>query len=149
MTVRVLVQRLHPGAILPARARPGDAGWDLCALEGGTLLPGERSLVPTGLSIALPPGFVGLVHPRSGLALENGVTVANAPGTIDAGYRGEIRVILVNLGGTSWRFESGARIAQLLVSRVEAPEWMEVDQLPGTQRGRGGFGSTGSDSTIR
>lgn len=149
MTVRVLVQRLHPRAVLPARARPGDAGWDLCALEGGIVLPRERRAVPTGLSIALPPGFVGLVHPRSGLALGHGVTVANAPGTIDAGYRGEIRVILVNLGESTWRFEPGARIAQLLVSRVEAPEWMEVDQLPGTQRGGGGFGSTGSDSTIR
>ncbi len=141
--VRLLVERLHPRAVLPERAHPGDAGLDLRSVESLLLGPGERADVGTGLAIALPPGFVGLIHPRSGLALRHGVTVANAPGTIDAGYRGEIRVILVNLGGEGWRCEAGDRIAQLLIAAIETPRIVEVSTLPGSGRGDSGFGSTG------
>jgi dUTP pyrophosphatase len=141
--VCLLVKRLHPRAVLPERARPGDAGLDLRAVEQRVLRPGQRADVGTGLAIALPPGFVGLVHPRSGLALRHGVTIANAPGTIDAGYRGEIRVILVNLGGVDWKCDEGNRIAQLLVAQVESPRIVEVSALPGSERGDSGFGSTG------
>ncbi len=141
--VGLLVVRLHHRAVLPERAHPGDAGLDLRSVEGLCLGPGLRADVGTGLAIALPPGFVGLIHPRSGLALRHGVTVANAPGTIDAGYRGEIRVILVNLGESEWACEVGDRIAQLLVTRVELPRITEVSALPGSGRGESGFGSTG------
>lgn len=141
--VGLLVERLHPRAVLPTRAHPGDAGFDLRSVESHLLGPGHRVAVGTGLAIALPPGFVGLIHPRSGLALRHGVTVANAPGTIDAGYRGEIRVILVNLGESEWTCEVGDRIAQLLVARVWLPRMTEVSALPGSGRGDSGFGSTG------
>ncbi|MFM8515106.1 MAG: dUTP diphosphatase [Actinomycetota bacterium] len=143
MDVDLLIERLHPRAVLPERAHPGDAGWDLRAVESCTLSPGTRADVGTGLAIALPAGFVGLVHPRSGLALRHGVTIANAPGTIDAGYRGEIRVILVNLGESEWTCEVGDRIAQLLVTQVQVPRITEVSALPGSDRGDSGFGSTG------
>ena len=145
MTVPVLIQRLHPDAQLPQRAHPGDAGFDLFSIEARTLAPGERAAVRTGLAIALPEGFVALVHPRSGLALRSGVTVVNAPGTVDAGYRGEIAVLLVNLDPIAGvEIAVGDRIAQLLIQRFESPRWHEVDQLPGSHRGGGGFGSTGS-----
>jgi dUTP pyrophosphatase len=141
--VRLLVERIHPRAALPQRAHPGDAGLDLRSVEDRVLEPGQRSDIGTGLSIALPPGYVGLIHPRSGLALRHGVTVANAPGTVDAGYRGEVRVILINLGETEWVCRTGDRIAQLLVASVEAPEVVEVSGMPGSGRGESGFGSTG------
>ena len=142
--VEVLVQRLDPGLPLPAREHPGDAGLDLRSRLDVRLEPGGRSLVPTGVAIALPSGFAAFVHPRSGMALRHGVTVLNAPGTIDAGYRGEISIILVNHD----RFEAfdiarGDRIAQLIVSPVLTAAMVEVSDLPGSHRGSGGFGSTG------
>lgn len=138
------VKRLDPRAVLPVRAHADDAGLDLCALDGFTLKPGERALISTGLAIALPAGTVGLVVPRSGLAAKHGLTVVNAPGIIDAGYRGEIRVILLNTDGNdAIEVAAGERIAQLVVHQVEIPAVVEVDELPPTSRGEGGFGSTG------
>jgi len=142
--VEVLVKRLDPDLPLPARAHPGDAGWDLHAAEDVDLRPGERVVVGTGLSIALPAGYAAFVHPRSGLAARHGVTIVNAPGTVDAGYRGEIRVVLLNTDAEhSVRFLRGDRIAQLVIQRVETPIFREVDNLPGSQRGDGGYGSSG------
>jgi dUTP diphosphatase len=140
----VLVTRLDPAVPLPAYARPGDAGADLCAAEDVDLAPGERALVRTGIAIALPEGYAGFVHPRSGLAARHGVTLVNAPGTIDAGYRGEIKVILLNtdlVKAVSLR--RGDRIAQLVVQRVENATFREVPALPESARGDNGFGSTG------
>lgn len=148
MDARVLVHRLHPDAVLPHRAHPGDAGVDLCSVEARVVDPGGRAALRTGLALALPAGFVGLIHPRSGLALRHGVTVANAPGTIDAGYRGEIQVILINLGAEPWECLPGDRIAQLLITTVSSVDLIEVTELPGSQRGQGGFGSTGIRSSI-
>lgn len=142
---RLAVRRLDPGLPLPSYARPGDAGLDLYARESVTLKPGARALVPTGVAIALPDGHVGLVHPRSGLAARHGVTVVNAPGTIDAGYRGEIKVVLANTDiHDPVVLERGSRIAQLVVQRVETVQVVEVDSLPESVRGDGGFGSTGA-----
>lgn len=138
------VRRLDPGLPLPSYARPGDAGMDLVARETVTLEPGERAVVPTGVAVAVPPGCVGLVHPRSGLAARSGVSLVNAPGTIDEGYRGEIKVVLVNLDPhTPVTLQRGDRIAQLLVQRVESVAVTEVAELPPSQRGADGFGSTG------
>jgi dUTP pyrophosphatase len=140
----LLVERLDPGLPLPSYAHDGDAGLDLHAREDVHLLPGGRAVVPTGVAIALPPGHVGLVHPRSGLAARAGVALVNAPGTIDEGYRGEIKVILVNLDPAEpVELARGDRIAQLVVQRVERVRVTEVDALPGSGRGDGGFGSTG------
>lgn len=139
----ILVQRLHPEAQLPSRAHPGDAGFDIRALGKWSLEPGERAAIPTGISIAIPNGYVGLVHPRSGLALEYGVTVANAPGTIDAAFRGEIKVILINHGDECFAITSGDRIAQLVFVALAPVALSEVDLLPGTHRGSDGFGSSG------
>ena len=140
----VLITRLDPDLPLPAYEHPGDAGLDLRARTDVTLAPGERALVPTGVAIALPPGFVGLVCPRSGLALKHGVGLVNAPGVIDAGYRGEIAVILVNHDVHDVvHLRRGDRIAQLLIQRVESASLVEVSDLPGSHRGAGGFGSTG------
>jgi dUTP diphosphatase len=142
--VPVLVKRLDPGLPLPVRAHPGDAGVDLCAAAEVTLGPGERAMVPTGVAIALPDGYAGFVHPRSGLAARHGVTIVNAPGTVDAGYRGEIKVTLLNTDRAQpVRFGRGDRIAQLVIQRVAMPEFHEVASLPGSARGDGGFGSTG------
>jgi len=142
--VPVLIQRLDPGLPLPERAHPGDAGADLFAAADVELAPGQRAVVPTGVAIALPDGYAAFVHPRSGLAARYGVTIVNAPGTVDAGYRGEIRVTLLNTDADSAvRFQRGDRIAQLVVQRVEYPAFHEVDRLPGSARGDGGFGSTG------
>jgi dUTP pyrophosphatase len=139
------VRRLDPRAVVPARAHPGDAGLDLVAIEARDLPPGGRAAVPTGLAVAIPPGHAGLVVPRSGLARRHGVTVANAPGLIDAGYRGELLVLLVNLGDEPHRVEPGERIAQLVVVPVVLPAPAEVDVLPASDgRGEGGFGSTGA-----
>ncbi len=138
------VRRLDPGLPLPTYAHPGDAGLDLYAAEPVDLAPGQRASLPTGLAIAVPLGYVGLVHPRSGLAARHGLTIVNAPGTIDAGYRGEIRVLLANLDPTTpIHIARGDRIAQLLIQPVEHVHIVEVDHLPTTTRGEGGFGSTG------
>jgi dUTP pyrophosphatase len=143
-TVSVAVYRLDPDAPLPEYAHAGDAGADLCAAVDVELPPGQRTLVPTGIAIALPPGHVGLVHPRSGLASRLGVTVLNAPGTVDSGYRGEIMVNLVNHDPVATaRIARGDRIAQLVVQRVERADFHLVEELSSTQRGAGGHGSTG------
>ena len=127
----------------PVYAKPGDAGADLRSNTAVTIAAGERSLVPTGVSIALPAGFVGLVHPRSGLAAKHGITVLNTPGTIDAGYRGEIMVILYNSSNTDFEVAVGDRIAQLLIQTVETAKFVAVEKLPETERGETGFGSSG------
>jgi len=146
--VDVLVTRLDPDLPLPAYARPGDAGADLVAAEDVDLAPGERAIVRTGIAIALPAGYAGFVHPRSGLAAKHGVTLVNAPGTIDAGYRGEIQVILLNTDpARPVSFRRGDRIAQLVVQRVEQATFREVAALPGSARGDGGFGSTGGHAS--
>lgn len=139
------VRRLREGARLPERASAGAAGLDLCAqLEAALVLaPGAIALVPTGIAIALPRGHEGQVRPRSGLAAKHGVTVLNAPGTIDEDYRGEVKVILVNHGSEPFEIRSGERIAQLVVAKVQALPVVEVDSLDDTARGEGGFGSTG------
>ena len=143
LTVRV--RRLDPDLPLPSYARPGDAGADLRAAVDVTLAPGERAMVPTGIAIALPEGHVGLVHPRSGLAARHGLSIVNAPGTIDAGYRGEVKVLLVNLDRSEpVVLRRGDRIAQLVVQRYETAAFEEVDELDETVRGSGGYGSTGS-----
>jgi dUTP pyrophosphatase len=142
--VDVLVQRVDPGLPLPSRSHPGDAGVDLYTAVDVELAPGERVVVPTGLAIALPDGYAAFVHPRSGLAADYGVTLVNTPGTVDAGYRGEIKVILFNTDRSSpVRFNRGDRIAQLVIQRVERPVFHEVAELPGSGRGNGGHGSTG------
>jgi dUTP pyrophosphatase len=138
------LRRLDPEAILPTRAHPGDAGLDLYAAEAAHLDPGARASVGTGIAIALPPGTAGLVLPRSGLADRHGIALVNAPGLIDAGYRGEIRVLLLNTDADSaFRVLPGERIAQLVVVRVEPLEPVEVDALEASRRGGGGFGSSG------
>jgi dUTP pyrophosphatase len=148
--VPVAVRQLDPGLPMPAYAHPGDAGADLCAAEDVKLAPGQRALVRTGVAIALPAGYVGLVHPRSGLANRLGVTVLNAPGTIDAGYRGEIMVNLVNHDPDSTAtITRGDRIAQLVVQRVEHAHFVRVDELPDSVRGVGGHGSTGGHAGLR
>ncbi|WUV04642.1 dUTP diphosphatase [Actinoallomurus sp. NBC_01490] len=140
----VLIQRLDPGLPAPAYAHPGDAGADLCAAQDVELAPGERQMVPTGIAIALPDGYAAFVHPRSGLGARLGVTIVNAPGTVDAGYRGEIKVTLLNTDiRNTVRLKRGDRIAQLVIQRVERAVFHEVETLPGSARGDGGFGSTG------
>ncbi|WP_448853649.1 dUTP diphosphatase [Corynebacterium frankenforstense] len=142
MTVRV--RRIDPDMPLPKRAHPDDAGADLCSAEDVDLAPGERRLVRTGIAIALPAGTVGLVHPRSGLATRQGLTVINTPGTIDAGYRGELKISLINLDQhETVHVARGERIAQLLVQKVELVDFAEADDLGETERGTGGHGSTG------
>ena len=139
------VKRLDPRAVLPRRAHDGDAGLDLHALDGFELGPGERAQIRTGIAIALPPGTAGMVLPRSGLAARHGISVVNAPGLIDEGYRGEVQVLLLNTDRQeTFRAEAGDRIAQLVVVDVEAPEIVESDDLGDTARGSGGFGSSGS-----
>lgn len=140
----VQVHRLDPELPLPQRAHPEDAGADLYAANDLTLNPGERALMPTGIAIALPLGTVGLIHPRSGLAAKHGLSVVNTPGTIDAGYRGEIKVCLINHDPhTPIEITRGMRIAQLVVQKVELCSFQEVPELDETQRGAGGYGSTG------
>ena len=145
LAVRVPVTRLDPSVPLPAYAREGDAGLDLCAAHDVTLTPGARALVGTGLAVAIPAGYAGFVMPRSGLALREGVSVLNAPGLIDAGYRGELKVLLVNHDREATvTLRRGERVAQLVLQRVETAELVSVDRLPASERGAGGFGSTGS-----
>jgi dUTP pyrophosphatase len=142
--MEILIQRLDPGAPLPERAHPGDAGLDLHAAEDVSLKPGERASVATGIAVAIPEGYAGFVVPRSGLAARHGVGVVNAPGLIDCGYRGEIRVLLVNLDPSEVvDLRRGERIAQLVIQQVEQPSLREVAELPPSARGEGGFGSTG------
>jgi dUTP pyrophosphatase len=144
MSVKVLIKRLDPGVPLPIYAKGGDAGADIVSAVDITLAPGERALVPTGISIALPDGYVALVHPRSGLAIKHGITMVNSPGTVDAGYRGELKLILINHDQTeSVSFKRGDRVAQLVIQQVERAEFIEVQDLPGSGRGTDGFGSTG------
>jgi dUTP pyrophosphatase len=144
------VQRLDPDLPLPAYAHPGDAGADLAAAEDVELPPGARALVRTGVAVALPEGYVGLVHPRSGLAARLGVTVLNAPGTVDAGYRGEIMVNLINHDRVAAaKISRGDRIAQLVIQRVERAHFHAVDGLPASGRGFGGHGSTGGHADLR
>ena len=144
-SVQVLITHIDPSAPLPTYVKFGDAGADLTTTIDFTLAPGERRLVPTGIAIALPDGYVALVHPRSGLAIKHGVSVLNAPGTIDAGYRGEISCILINHDRhASISFRKGERIAQLIIQRVERADFVEVSELPASSRGSDGFGSTGS-----
>lgn len=142
--VQVLITRLDPEVPLPRYAKGGDAGADIVSRIDITLAPGERALVPTGIAIALPDGYVALVHPRSGLAIKHGVTMVNSPGTVDAGYRGELQIILINHDKSeAVSFKRGDRIAQLVIQKVERAEFIEVQDLPGSGRGSGGFGSTG------
>ncbi len=143
-TLRVLVRRLDPTLPLPTYARQDDAGLDLRAAEATTLEPGARALVPTGLAVAIPSGYAGFVLPRSGLALRHGLTLLNAPGLIDAGYRGEIKVLMINHDRASVTITRGERIAQLVLQPVERADLIEVHELPPTDRGPGGFGSTGT-----
>ncbi|OLT23662.1 deoxyuridine 5'-triphosphate nucleotidohydrolase [Ornithinimicrobium sp. CNJ-824] len=143
--VPVLLRRLDTELPVPSAARADDAGVDLHAREGLTLAPGERALVPTGVALALPPGHAGFVHPRSGLAARHGITVVNAPGTVDAGYRGEILVNLLNTDPqVPFTVRRGDRIAQLVVQEVVRPVFEVVDELPASERGEGGHGSTGT-----
>ncbi len=147
MSVRVAIQRLPhgEGLPLPAYLSLGAAGCDLAAAVAAplTLAPGGRALVPTGVALALPTGFEAQVRPRSGLALRHGVTCLNSPGTVDADYRGEVCVLLINLGHEPFTVQRGERIAQLVIQRVERADWQETDALPPSARGTGGFGSTG------
>lgn len=154
MSTSLAVVRLDPDLPLPSRAHDGDAGVDLYSAQDVELGPGERALVPTGVAVAIPHGMVGLIHPRSGLAARVGLSIVNTPGTVDAGYRGEIKVCLINLDtSTPITIGRGDRIAQLLVQRVELPELVEVTSfdeagLAGTTRGDGGYGSSGGHASL-
>jgi dUTP diphosphatase len=142
--LQIQVLRLDSELPMPTYAHPGDAGADLVAAVDVTLAPGERVLVPTGIALALPDGYVALVHPRSGLAARHGLSIVNSPGTIDAGYRGEVKVLLINLDPREEiRLRRGDRVAQLVVQRFEHAGFVEVDALPESVRGSGGYGSTG------
>lgn len=148
--MQIQVRRLDPELPLPSYAHPGDAGLDLVTTVDAELLPGGRAVLPTGIAIALPAGYAGFVHPRSGLAARLGITTLNAPGTVDAGYRGEIQVNLVNHDPrVTVQLRRGDRIAQLVVQRVELVEWVETEQLPASERGEGGHGSTGGHERLR
>lgn len=142
LPIELPIRRLHEGAELPTRAYAGDAGVDLAASEPAELAPGGRVTVGTGLAIAVPDGYAGLVLPRSGLASKHGIGVLNAPGLIDSGYRGEVRIVLYNPGSEIFRVEPGMRIAQLVLVAVEDVSLVEVDELPGSERGERGFGSS-------
>ncbi len=142
--LEILVTKLNPLAVIPTYAKPGDAGADLYSIENKTLKPGERSLIKTGLAIALPESYVALVHPRSGLALKNGISVVNSPGTIDSGYRGEIGVVLINHDlNENFSVKVGDRIAQLVIQKFETANFKLVSELPESERADGGYGSTG------
>jgi dUTP pyrophosphatase len=145
----VLVQRLDPDMPLPLYALPGDAGADIVTAADVTLAPGERAVLPTGLALAIPEGYAAFVHPRSGLAAHAGLGLVNAPGTIDAGYRGEVKVIVINHDtGRPLRLQRGERIAQLVIQKVERARFVEVGELPGSVRGAGGHGSTGGAAAL-
>ncbi|MFM8447690.1 MAG: dUTP diphosphatase [Candidatus Nanopelagicaceae bacterium] len=141
----VQIQRLDKGLPLPEYARPGDAGMDVFSTIDCTIAAGARAVIPTGIAIALPEGYVCLAHPRSGLAAKNGISIVNSPGTIDSGYRGEIKIILINTDKEqAFEIKRGDRIAQLVFQKFESARFYEVETLPESQRGAGGFGSTGS-----
>ena len=141
----VQIQRIDKGLPLPEYARPGDAGMDVYSTIDCSLAPGARAVIPTGIAFALPEGYVCLVHPRSGIAAKNGISIVNTPGTIDSGYRGEIKVILINTDQhETFEIKRGDRIAQLVFQKFESARFYEVENLPESQRGAGGFGSTGS-----
>ncbi len=147
--VQVPLSRLDPDVPLPRYAKPGDAGADLVTTTDAVIAPGERVVVGTGVAIALPVGYAAFVHPRSGLAARSGLSIVNAPGTIDAGYRGEIQVCLINHDPReSIKILRGDRIAQLIVQRVAQAEFVEVDELPDSERGAGGYGSTGGHAIL-
>lgn len=147
--LEVLVVRLDPDVPVPSYAHPGDAGADLVTTEDVTIDPGERAIVGTGIAIALPGGYAAFVHPRSGLAHRLGVSIVNTPGTVDAGYRGEIKVVLVNHDlRVPATFGRGDRIAQLVIQRVEHARFAVVERLPESVRGDGGYGSTGTSSSV-
>lgn len=142
--MKVLIKRLDKELPIPTYAKPGDAGVDLFSTIEASLAPGERKLIPTGIAIALPPGTAAFVHPRSGRAITEGLGMVNAPGTVDAAFRGELKVILINHDPENTiAIKRGERIAQLVIQRVEHAEFVELDELPGSARGEGGFGSTG------
>jgi dUTP pyrophosphatase len=141
--VKVHVKRVSPDATLPSLSHPGDAAFDLCSVVDYELKPGERAAIPTGLVLEIPPGFEGQVRPRSGLALKSSVTVLNTPGTIDSGYRGEVKTIMINLGSEPFMIEKGMRISQLAIRPVPDVQFLEVEELSESARGEGGFGSTG------
>lgn len=143
-SIVVAIKKLHPDAVVPSYAHDGDAGADLTSVESVSLQPGERALVATGIAVAIPHGYVGLVHPRSGLAFKQGLSLVNSPGTIDAGYRGEVKVCVINLDPQeSIDLPSGTRIAQLVIQKVELVAFEVQSELADTVRGTGGFGSTG------
>ena len=142
--MKVLITRLDKELPIPSYAKPGDAGADLYSRVDTELKPGERKLIPTGIAIAIPPGYAAFVHPRSGRAIKEGLGMVNAPGTVDADYRGEVKVILVNLGEEDFHIRRGDRIAQLVIAPVIQAAWAETDSLDDTARGAGGFGSTGA-----
>ncbi len=142
--MQVMLKRLDPDLPVPARANPGDAGVDLVAAADASIAPGDRHLMPTGVAVAIPEGYAGLVTPRSGLAVQRGVGIVNSPGLVDSGYRGEIKVILVNHGRKPVDIARGDRIAQLVVTPVESQDFVEVEELPESARGEGGFGSSGA-----
>ena len=143
--LQVFITRTDESVPMPTYAKVGDAGADLATRVDVTLSPGERALVPTGISIALPQGYVALIHPRSGLAIKSGISLVNSPGTIDSGYRGEISCILINHDlHETVTFKKGDRIAQLVIQKVEVAEFIEQQELPNSQRGSDGFGSTGT-----
>ncbi len=149
MSVEILVQRLDDGVPMPSYAHPGDAGADLCTAVDAVVAPGERMLLPTGIALALPAGHAAFVHPRSGLAAKFGVSLVNAPGTVDEGYRGEVKVCVINLDPREpVVFRRGDRIAQLVIQRVERAGFVEVAELPDSERGAGGFGSTGGHALL-
>ena len=137
------VRKVRPDAVLPSRAYDGDAGLDLSAAEAVVLAPGQRAVVGTGLAVAVPEGHAGFVQPRSGLAAKHGITIVNAPGLVDSGYRGEVKVVLLNTGDQPFAVEPGMRIAQVVVLPVAAVELVEVADLPDTERGERGYGSSG------
>ncbi|WP_346922717.1 dUTP diphosphatase [Glutamicibacter creatinolyticus] len=147
-SLQIAIKLLDDGLPTPGYAHHGDAGADLCAREAVQLAPGQRALIPTGIALAIPHGYVGLVHPRSGLAAKHGITVLNAPGTVDAGYRGEIMVTLLNTDPhATFEVQRGDRIAQLVIQKVEQAQFTVVDSLDETVRGAAGFGSTGGFSS--
>lgn len=142
--VTITFKKLNPDAVIPSYAHPGDAGADLVAIGAHRLQPLQRLAIPTGLAADLPPGYEMQVRPKSSLALKHGITVLNTPGTVDAGYRGEIKVILINLGQSTFEIHPGQRIAQIIIAPVLQAKFMEAEQLNNSPRGEGGFGSTGT-----
>jgi len=146
-SIVIPITKLHENAVLPSYVHLTDAGADLVSVQDAVIEPGQRVLIPTGIAIAIPGGFVGLVHPRSGLAVKSGIALVNSPGTIDSGYRGEIKVCLINLDASEKVIlPAGSRIAQLVIQRVEFASFVEVSDLDDSDRGTGGFGSTGISS---